>query len=102
MTLESSVLPKSAAGDCDLQGRIRAEFDEMPGLKLTLRQASRLFNVDVLTCERVMGQLMAAGELDITDGSYVLRQPWLRRSRCPSPAVPDETRAGRSFRGRWR
>jgi hypothetical protein len=32
--------------DADLETRIRAEFAEMPGLKLTLPQASRLFNVE--------------------------------------------------------
>jgi hypothetical protein len=99
MTLESSVLQTNAAGDRDLQRRIRAEYDDMPGLKLTLRQASRLFCVDVPTCERVMAQLVAAGALDIREESYVLRQPWLRRSRFHAPATPDETRAGRPSRG---
>src|SRR5690242_15130593 len=49
MALESSVLQKIAAGepsDPDLLCRIRAEFESMPGLNLTLPQALRLFNID--------------------------------------------------------
>ena len=38
-------LPIDRDVDSDLAVRIRAEFAEMPGLKLTLPQASRLFNV---------------------------------------------------------
>ena len=105
MPLESSVLQKNAAGepgDRDLQCLIRTEFGEMPGLRLTLRQASRLFNVDVPTCERVMAQLVAAGTLGITEGSYVLGQPRERLPRFHSPATPDETRAGRYAIKRWR
>ena len=32
--------------DRDLHVRIHAEYQEMPGLKLTLAQASRLFNLE--------------------------------------------------------
>jgi hypothetical protein len=74
MPRESTVLQKSAAGDRELQCRIYAEYEEMPGLKLTLRQASRLFNVDVPTCERVLVELVAAGLLGIVDGLFVLRE----------------------------
>lgn len=34
-----------------LLAQIRGEFREMPGLSLTLRQASRLWNLDPLTCD---------------------------------------------------
>jgi hypothetical protein len=34
-----------------LLAQIRGEFREMPGLTLTLRQASRLWNLDPLTCD---------------------------------------------------
>ena len=37
--------------DGDLDRRIRAEFVEMPGLKLTLPQAARLFNLEQARCE---------------------------------------------------
>ena len=44
--------------DHDLHLRIQAEFVEMPGLKLTLPQASRLFNLDRTQCERVLSTLV--------------------------------------------
>ena len=55
----------------DLQFRIRAEFKEMPGLKLTLPQASRLFHVEAATCQRVLARLVAAGTLSMDQGSFV-------------------------------
>ena len=51
----------------DLCTRVQAEFREMPGLKLTLRQASRLFSIEPARCERVLGALVGAGHL-ATDG----------------------------------
>ena len=42
----------------DIHLRIQAEFVEMPGLKLTLPQASRLFNLERTVCERVLGALV--------------------------------------------
>ena len=51
----------------DLFTRVDAEFREMPGLKLTLPQASRLFSIDPIRCERVLGALVHAGHL-ATDG----------------------------------
>jgi hypothetical protein len=44
--------------DHDLHLRIQAEFAEMPGLRLTLPQASRLFNLERTVCERVLGTLV--------------------------------------------
>jgi len=52
----------------DLCARVRAEFHEMPGLKLTLPQASRLFSIEPIRCERVLGALVHAGHL-ATDGT---------------------------------
>jgi hypothetical protein len=48
----------TAIQDHDLHLRIQAEFVEMPGLKLTLSQASRLFNLDRTECERVLSTLV--------------------------------------------
>ena len=58
--------------DADLQTRVRAEFREMPGLKLTLPQAARLFNLERARCERVMGALVDGGAL-ASDGTAYLR-----------------------------
>jgi hypothetical protein len=51
----------------DLHARVRAEFRELPGLTLTLPQASRLFSIERACCERVPGALVHAGHLS-TDG----------------------------------
>ena len=54
--------------------RVRAEFLEMPGLKLTVSQAQRLWGVDRPTCEAVIEQLTEARFLSRTrDGAVVLR-----------------------------
>jgi hypothetical protein len=40
--------------------RVRAEFVEMPGLSLTVRQASRLFGLDQDVCRVVVDRLVRA------------------------------------------
>jgi DNA-binding IclR family transcriptional regulator len=53
---------------------VRAEFLEMPGLKLTLAQAQRLWGIDRATCEVLVEELMACRFLARTrDGSFMLR-----------------------------
>ena len=47
----------------DLKARACAEFIEMPGVCLTLAQASRLWHAPPETCERVLEQLIAEGML---------------------------------------
>ena len=56
--------------DSNLEARIRAEFAEMPGLKLTLPQASRLFNLERLRCERILEELLTHGDLSSSGGSF--------------------------------
>lgn len=54
--------------------RVRAEFLEMPGLKLTVPQAQRLWGVDRGTCEALIAELTERRFLSRTrDGSVVLR-----------------------------
>ncbi len=43
--------------------QVRAEYLEMPGLKLTVQQAARLWNVGVAESERVLGELAEGGLL---------------------------------------
>ena len=43
--------------------RVRAEFRDMPGLRLTCGQAQRLFGIRVDICERVLSTLVAEGTL---------------------------------------
>ena len=42
---------------------IRAEFEEMPGMHLTLAQAARLWDMPRAACERVLEHLVATGFL---------------------------------------
>lgn len=44
----------------------RAEFDEMPGLVLTVPQAARLWSLDPEACVDVLGRLRALGYLTTT------------------------------------
>lgn len=46
--------------------RIRGEFLEMPGLRLTLRQAMRLWNLDAATCEAALRYLVEHRFLSLT------------------------------------
>lgn len=63
----------SAAPSTQLLSRIRSEYAEMPGLRLTLLQARRLWGLDVLTCSAALAALESAGYLTRTrDGAYVL------------------------------
>jgi len=55
-----------------LAARVRGEFREMPGLCLTIEQASRLWQVDRLVCEIVLRELVRTGVLQMTSGgAYV-------------------------------
>ena len=52
--------------------RVRGEFMEMPGLRLTPTQAARLWAVDRLTSAHVLDRLVAIGFLSRTrEGAYV-------------------------------
>ncbi len=54
--------------------RVRSEFLEMPGLKLTVWQAQRLWGVDRPTCEAVIEELTETHFLARTrDGAVVRR-----------------------------
>jgi hypothetical protein len=52
--------------------RIRGEFLEMPGLRLTPEQARRLWRLDETSCDAVLGALVDARFLAKTrDGAFV-------------------------------
>jgi hypothetical protein len=58
---------------CDsLAARIRGEYREMPGLRLTFAQACRLWQLDASTCEMLLEQLVRETFLCKTvDGAYI-------------------------------
>ena len=52
--------------------RIRAEFLEMPGMKLRMEQVQRLCGIDASMCKAVMDALVSAQFLCLkSDGTYV-------------------------------
>ena len=58
-----------------LVARVREEFAEVPGLRLTLVQACRLWQLDMATCESILEHFVRDGFLRRTDsGFYVASQ----------------------------
>ena len=53
--------------------RIRAEFEEMPGLRHTLTQAARLWGVDAAACRTVVDTLIGASFLRWTAMGTIAR-----------------------------
>jgi hypothetical protein len=52
--------------------RVRSEYLEMPGLRLTPAQAGRLLGLDSAICTRLLAELVSSGFLRIgRDGHYV-------------------------------
>jgi len=57
-----------------LLSRIHSEFEEMPGLTLTLAQAVRLFGISSDACARIFSQLNEEGLLQPSrNGGYARR-----------------------------
>jgi hypothetical protein len=69
------LLSKIGEGDAmnELVGRIRAEFLEMPGLRLTVAQASRLWGLDEGACRHVIDLLIDSSFLRWTPGGLLAR-----------------------------
>ena len=62
-----------AAVDESIVRRARAEYLEMPGLRLTSAQAQRLWGLDRRTCDELLSKLTQVHFLARTrDGSFVL------------------------------
>ena len=56
-----------------LVDRVRSEFIEMPGLRLTPAQAARLWGVDDASCDPVIAALVRSAFLRWTPGGMVVR-----------------------------
>jgi hypothetical protein len=66
-------MPISGDIDRDVLTRIRMEYVEMPDLRLTSQQASRLWNLDQAACNAILTALIQDHFLSQTaDGSYVI------------------------------
>jgi hypothetical protein len=58
----------------DICRRIRGEYMEMPGLRLTVTQAQRLWGLDRAACDTVLGALVNVEFLIRNrDGAFVRR-----------------------------
>lgn len=73
VTSEAPPAAPQSAAPVQLLARIRSEYLEMPGLRLTLLQARRLWALDALTCANALAVLECSGFLTRTrDGAYIL------------------------------
>jgi Fic family protein len=58
----------------DIVERVRSEYLEMPGLRLTAEQARRLWSLDLSTCRSLLDALVEANFLRRSgDGNYSRR-----------------------------
>jgi len=62
-----------------LVSRILAEFDDMPGMALSLKQAGRFLGVDEAACARILAQLMRDGRLRRNANQQYVRTDQPRR-----------------------
>lgn len=66
-------LHRTSADDALLR-RVRSEFREMPGMRLTIDQAMRLWAIDRPTCSDLLSTLVAAHFLARDDNGRYRRQ----------------------------
>jgi len=93
----------------DLLGRIRGEYTEMPGLRVTEAQARRLWGLDATTCRRALTMLIDGGFLRRTEAGEYARvsegpavgQP-IRMAGADVSASSSSGSAARSQQGRTR
>lgn len=58
-----TAMPTAAMASEDLLARVRGEYDEMPGLRLTSTQAARLWNLDQTLAAGLLSALVESGIL---------------------------------------
>ena len=73
--------PITAFSDDRLLRRVHGEFMEMPGLRLTVAQACRLWNVDATTSLDVLNHLVDEQFLRVSGSHYVSRSGTRTRPR---------------------
>ena len=71
-TSETPGRPMSTSADQQMLERIRAEYLEMPGMRLTLAQVQRLCGGEAAVCTAVLESLVEAKFLRVAvDGTYM-------------------------------
>ena len=58
-----TTMTNSNVSHANVVHRIRAEYREMPGLRLTVAQAARLFDLELAHCASVLNALVIDGAL---------------------------------------
>lgn len=71
MTAAAATAHPAIGVDDSVIFRVWGEFAEMPGLKLTLPQATRLFQLEAPRCERVLGALVDSGQLIVRGNTFL-------------------------------
>jgi hypothetical protein len=66
-------MPPSPTPDAALLDRVKCEFLEMPGLRLTDMQAQRMWGLDPASCTAIMDALIEARFLFRTRDGAVMR-----------------------------
>ena len=62
----------------DVLRRVKGEYLEMPGLRLTIAQAQRLWGLDRSVCDSLLGALVDSKFLFRTrDGAFVRADHWV-------------------------
>ena len=56
-----------------LTERVRGEFNEMPGLQLTLPQAAKLWGLAPSDCQHIVHALIGENFLRLTPGGTIVR-----------------------------
>jgi len=72
MTQPDSDAHIAASGEQRAFERIRAEFLEMPGMRLTAEQVQRLCGIELQVCRAILSELVSAKFLRLeSDGTYL-------------------------------
>jgi len=66
-----TMIATPSAVDSDLLRQLRAEFEDLPAMRLTFEQVVRLLNVDAYTCADALQALMADGFLTRSGAVYM-------------------------------
>jgi hypothetical protein len=88
MELQHAMSPAVHSDLDEALRRARADFREMPGLRLTCAQARRLWMIDATTCAKVLSSLVASGFLSRSGpDAFVARLRPSRRCRGEAEAL---------------
>jgi hypothetical protein len=79
------MITKSVCANEEVLRRVRGEFLEMPGLRLTEAQAGRLWNLDPVSCNVLLAALVDANFLFRTRDGAFMRLESSRPLPAPHP-----------------